>query len=82
MERYAGKHQKEPGHQTRDTASPVHNVRSPGDTPETVSRDGFMRQAELSRSDDLVEPNLRADNAQSRLDWPGPHVQSKIVFVR
>jgi isoamylase len=29
MERYAGKHQKEPGHQTRDTASPVDNVRSP-----------------------------------------------------
>jgi integrase len=32
MERYVGKHQKEPGHQTRDTASPVDNVRSPGDT--------------------------------------------------
>ncbi len=31
MERYVGKHQKEPGHQTRDTASPVDNVRSPGD---------------------------------------------------
>ena len=30
MERYVGKHQKEPGHQTRDTASPVDNVRSPG----------------------------------------------------
>jgi hypothetical protein len=29
MERYVGKHQKEPGHQTRDTASPVDNVRSP-----------------------------------------------------
>ena len=26
----SGKHQKEPGHQTRDTASPVDNVRSPG----------------------------------------------------
>jgi hypothetical protein len=30
MERYAGQHQKEPGHQTRDTASPVDRVRSPG----------------------------------------------------
>jgi RimJ/RimL family protein N-acetyltransferase len=30
MERYFGKHQKEPGHQTCDTASPVDNVRSPG----------------------------------------------------
>jgi hypothetical protein len=30
MERYVGKHQKEPGHQTRDTASPVDYVRSPG----------------------------------------------------
>jgi hypothetical protein len=29
MERYAGKHQKEPGHQTRDTPSPVDYVRSP-----------------------------------------------------
>jgi hypothetical protein len=29
MERYVRKHQKEPGHQTRDTASPVDNVRSP-----------------------------------------------------
>ena len=29
MERYVGKHQKEPGHQPRDTASPVDNVRSP-----------------------------------------------------
>jgi len=26
----SGKHHKEPGHQTRDTASPVDNVRSPG----------------------------------------------------
>ena len=31
MERYVGKHQKEPGHQTRDTASPVDYVRSPED---------------------------------------------------
>jgi len=30
MERYAGKHQKEPGHQARDTPSPVDYVRSPG----------------------------------------------------
>jgi hypothetical protein len=30
VERYVGKHQKEPGHQTRDTASPLDNVRSPG----------------------------------------------------
>ena len=30
MERYVGKPQKEPGHQTRDTASPIDNVRSPG----------------------------------------------------
>ena len=29
MERYVGKHQKEPGHQTRDTASSLDNVRSP-----------------------------------------------------
>ena len=29
MERYVGEYQKEPGHQTRDTASPVDNVRSP-----------------------------------------------------
>jgi hypothetical protein len=29
MERYVGKPQKEPGHQTRDTASPIDNVRSP-----------------------------------------------------
>jgi hypothetical protein len=29
MERYVRKHQKEPAHQTRDTASPVDNVRSP-----------------------------------------------------
>jgi hypothetical protein len=35
MERYVGKHQKEPGHQTRDTPSPVDNVRSPG--PRTVT---------------------------------------------
>src|SRR5690348_17348072 len=31
MERYFGKQQKEPGHQTRDTASPVDNVSSPDD---------------------------------------------------
>jgi hypothetical protein len=31
MERYVGKHEKEPGHQTRDTASPVDNLRSPED---------------------------------------------------
>jgi hypothetical protein len=36
MERYVGKHQKEPGHQTRDTASPVDNVRSPGAPPDLV----------------------------------------------
>ena len=36
MERYVRKHQKEPGHQTRDTASPVDNVRSPGDNPGSV----------------------------------------------
>jgi hypothetical protein len=29
MKRYAGKHQKEPGHLTRDTTSPVDYVRSP-----------------------------------------------------
>ena len=29
----SGKHQKEPGHQARDTASPVDNVRSPGVPP-------------------------------------------------
>ena len=29
MEGYVGKHQKEPGHPTRDIASPVDNVRSP-----------------------------------------------------
>ena len=29
MERYVGKHQKEPGHQTRDTAPPVDNVKEP-----------------------------------------------------
>ena len=30
MERYVGKHQKEPGHRTRDTGSPVDIFRSPG----------------------------------------------------
>ena len=33
MERYVGKHQKEPGHQTRDTASPVNNVIPEGAGP-------------------------------------------------
>ena len=42
MERYAGKHQKEPGHQTRDTASPVDYVRSP-DWWETRNHDGSER---------------------------------------
>jgi hypothetical protein len=32
MERYVGKPQKEPGRQTRDTASPIDNVRSPEPT--------------------------------------------------
>ena len=40
MERYVGKHQKEPGHQTRDTASPVDNVRSPVNTLIDAHRQG------------------------------------------
>jgi RNA repair pathway DNA polymerase beta family len=41
MERYVGKHQKVPGHQTRDTASPVDNVRSPGDPGDHPAEPGL-----------------------------------------
>jgi hypothetical protein len=37
MERYVGKHQKEAGHQTRDIASPVDYVRSPGVGADSVT---------------------------------------------
>jgi len=49
MERYVRKHQEEPGHHTRDTASPVDNVRSPGDSVTLRSdagADGEMRERE------------------------------------
>ena len=43
MERYVGKHQKEPGHQTRDTASPVDNVRSPDARASHPARSGGLQ---------------------------------------
>ena len=49
MERYVGKHQKEPGHQTRDTASPVDYVKSPGARPGRARRGGAVAEADQAR---------------------------------
>ena len=59
MERYVGKHQKGPGHQTRDTASLVDNVRSPEARPymPAVCRTvGFpdLRGISLQTGDSLI----------------------------
>ena len=60
MERYVGKHQKEPGHQTRDTASPVDNVRSPEPTDLMAVPDEVVDQG-------LPRPLL--DNAAGSVAW-------------
>src|SRR5947208_2694143 len=43
MKQYAGKHQKEPGHLTCDTTSPVDNVRSPDDSTVEIDRWHYRR---------------------------------------
>jgi hypothetical protein len=59
MERYVGKHQKEPGHQTRDTALPVDNVRSPG------AQGGHLPQAKETLLATLNDPSIAGNRGRS-----------------
>jgi hypothetical protein len=53
----AAKHQKEPGHQTRDTPSPVDYVRSPG-VQEEIAEDYGVSQPTISRAISAITPLL------------------------
>jgi hypothetical protein len=75
MERYVRKHQKEPGHQARDTASPVDNVRSP--EPRTVagpsSTDEFKLPEGHTRHELSMPPELAKDFLDGRFAETFPH---------
>ena len=88
MERYAGKHHKEPGHQPCDTPSPSNYVRSPGDgvaTGDSVTTSNLAKQAPPHMTNDSLSalrmaipgPGLRRFAARSGPGlWPGPRRQS------
>jgi hypothetical protein len=65
MERHVRKHQKEPGHQTCDTASPVDNVRSPGvGRPEPALE--YVAYVTHGKIDAIEEESLLNLSARSR----------------
>ena len=70
MERYVGKHQKEPGHQTRDTASPVDNVRSPGLKAVRNHVSAVLAKFGVSTRAEAVVKAHQGIGGQT--DWPGP----------
>ena len=64
MKRYAGKHQKEPGHLTRDTTSPVDYVRSP--EPGHEPTDGQGRRPWIIQRTGPSQPATPRTSQQSR----------------